>query len=722
MAIRLETLGGVKVFQDGAELIHLPRQRLRCALLVHLAVQRSVARERLLQLLWGDPERSKHTLSQMLYELRQKLGHDCLDPRADQVLVGSEVTSDAVEFADAVTDGRLDEAALLYRGAFLEGSPLADTYEFELWAESERTRLASLYRECQRTRLNYLERRGHLGETIAAARRWVLADPMEDEAHLRLIRLLARSGQRNEALRQYEEYRVRLAAIDQEPLESIAKLVEELRSGSMPIEDLAGLPASTSATLRARTGIVVLPIRNISDDPSRDYFCAGLAEEITHALGSVPGLRVVPRTSARAVAGPDVSAADAALQLGVTHALEGSVRFDQDRFRVKIALIDSATDTELWSGRFDDVLGSASTLDLQDRIAGDVLRELGPFIGDAERKPRPVPVPLAGKRHRRGDTRNPDAHVLFLRGRHAWYTRTLKGLETALELFEQAVRLDPDYARAHAAIADVHCVLGGSDYSTRPPQDLYPRAREAAERALELEPDLAEGHAALGNYFFNYEWDWSQAEEHLVRAIDLSWGYSGARQWYSNFLMVCGREDEAIAEATLALELDPRSVFLASSLGRHFQLMRNPRRAVEQYRRALEQDPSFASAQCGLAIAELQAGNVQPARERLERLASAAPGTPFVESLLGYVLGVCGESALARSVVQRLKATPHYLPPELVAVTYVGLGEMERALDWLDKAFAIRSQAVTLLKQEPIFDPLRGNPRFGAMLHKVGLA
>jgi serine/threonine-protein kinase len=503
-------------------------------------------------------------------------------------------------------------------------------------------------------------------------------------------------------------------------VEAITKLVDELRRGAVPVEELPGVPPTTSATLKAKMGIVVLPIRNLSDDDSREYFCAGLAEEIRHALGRVLGIRVVPRTSAIAVSRQsDVSAAEAAKALGVTHALDGSARFDGDRFRVQITLIEAASDSTIWSGRFDDEVASTSVLDLQDRIAAEVLNELARVVGPA---PGARPLSAPTRRQRRGDTSNPEAHVLFLRGRHAWYNRTLQGLETALDHFGRAVRLDPEYARAHAAIADVHCVLAGTDYSTRSPQDLYPKARAAAERALELEPDLAEGHAAMGNYYFNFEWDRAKAEEHLTRAIDLNWGYSGARQWYSNFLMACGREDEGVAEATLALELDPRSVFLSSSLARHYQLMRNARRAVEQYHRALDLDAHFPSAHFGMAIAELQAGEPRAASVRLRTLNERLPDAPIVLGLLGYVLGALGEDAEARSLVQRLKAIRGYCPPEIVAVCYIGLGEHDRALKWLEDALAVRSQAATLLKMEPIFDPLRANPRFEAMLRKVGFA
>jgi TolB-like protein/Tfp pilus assembly protein PilF len=726
MAIRVETLGGVRVVQDGGELVKLPRQPLRCALLVYLAIERKATRVRLAELFWPErpSDRARRMLSQMLYELRQSLGTDWVDTSIDRLVADERLTTDVGDMLRSVERGDTSRATAAYRGRFMGGFTLADAPAFSRWVEDQRVRLAAIYREAQLANVDRLVAAGEAPRALAAARRWVLADPLDDEAQQRLIGLLARGGLRNEALRQYDDYRDRLAAIDAEPLPSIAALVDELKSGSLPLEVSDDVAMHSGQQLEASTGVVVFPIVNLAEDDAKQYFCDGLAEEIMNVLGRIPGLRVVPRTSAFAFVNPGVRVGAVVRELGVSHALKGSVRFAEDRYRIRIALIEGATEAELWQDQFQGALGSQDVFDLQDQIAGKVFEALGERLGlhvdEDAREARPA-HPSRGDL--RGETRDPEAHALFLRGRHAWFGRSIPDLEQALHLFQLATRADPAYARAHAGIADVHLVLGGLDYATRPPKDLYAMAKEATDTALELDPDLAEAHAAMGNYLMSFAWDWEGAGDRFRTAISLNPGYSTARQWYSNYLMSLGHEDEAVAEATLALELDPRSAFLSSTLARHYQLMRQPERAAEQFRHALELAPHLASARIALALAELQSGHidlclsiVQAVADRTER------DIPLLLGLHAYACAAAGDQTQALRLVQRLKATPApYLPPEYVAFGYIGLGDYERSLDWLERALEARSPTLTLLKVEPLFDPLRGHPRFMGLLEQVGL-
>jgi TolB-like protein/Tfp pilus assembly protein PilF len=509
-------------------------------------------------------------------------------------------------------------------------------------------------------------------------------------------------------MRQFDEYESRLASIGFEPVDSAKEVIAKLRSGTQKVDLAPSANAATSAAVKAKVGVVVFPIgaEKESDD---QYLYEGLVEEVTNMLGQASDLRVVPRESAFARRPRESGSSETARRLGVTHAVEGRTRVVNGERRLQLKLIDAEREIELWSDDSPASLTPSDVFALEDRIAERVLSTLG---RQSDARPKPV---------RRPETSVPEAHALYLRGRHAWFTRTREGLHRALELFQDAVRLDPRYARAYAGIADAYSVMNGHEFTVAAPADLYLPARAAAERALEVNPHLSEAHAALGCYRFNYEWDWAGAEESFLRAIDLNPGYSSARQWYSNLLMCLKREDEAIAEATLALELDPRSAYLSSSLGRHFQLMRQPHRALEQYHRALEMDPAFPSAHMGLALAELQTGRVELAIERLERM--TGPGrspAPVAHAILAYALGIAGEDKRATSIVQRIKATSDYLPCENVALGYIGLGELDRALEWLEKALKLRSQAMILLNVEPIFDPLRHEPRFVKLLETVG--
>lgn len=350
MALHLETFGGLRVIQDGGERSELPRQKIRCALLLYLAVERNAARERLIEIFWPspEPERARRTLSQMVYELKQDLGQDWIEARNEQLIVTDRLTADANEFVEMVQSGHAGDATALYRGPFLGSIQLAESSEFRLWAEGRRTRFAALYHDAQATDVARLVAADDVSGAITAAGRWVSADPTDDDAQYHLIDLLKRSGFRNRAVRQYEDYKERLAAIEAEPLPAVTELVEKLKSGTLTIDVPKDLGVGSGRVLEAKTGVVVLPILNLSEDDTKQYFGDGVAEEITHVLGRVRGLRVVPRTSALAFDQPGVRVGAAIQALGVTHALKGSVRFSGEQYRIRVALVKGASEEELW--------------------------------------------------------------------------------------------------------------------------------------------------------------------------------------------------------------------------------------------------------------------------------------------------------------------------------------------------------------------------------------
>jgi TolB-like protein len=718
MALRLETLGGLRVLLHDTDRPALTRQYLRCGLLVHLAVERRVPREKVLSLLWPEraPERARHALSQMLYELRRDLGGDWVTLEGDVVTAADDLTTDAIEFRVAIASGDTG-AVRIYRGPFLDAVRLADTPEFETWVELRRGEFSQSFRDMSRSITERLKGTGRLRDALAAARRWALAEPLDEEAQHGLIELLARSGLRNEALRLYEEYRGRLGVLGVDPGEMLAALVGEVRSGSLMDRSSASLHTS-APQLEAPAGVVVLPFEDMSPGGTHGHFCDGLAEEIISGLSRVRGLRVVPRTSAFAFRGTRI--AEAATALGVSHAVEGSARFSNGNYRVTVRLIDAGAEEELWQDQLGGTLASEDVFSVQERIAEAVTHALRDVIAPASSG---APHALEPRREppARRPTSNADAYQLYLRGRQAWYLRTPQALWDSLELFERATGADAEYAQAHAGIADVYSLMGAFDYALLPPSEAYPKARDAAERSLALDPTLASAHATLGNIHVSFDWDLEAGEARYRTAIDLDPGYSIARQWYSTLLLYRGYEDEALTQAALALELDPRSAYVSSHLARLFQLLRQPQRAAEQYRHALTIDPGFLTAHLGLALAELSLRNPERCLERLGALSQQLGGElPLVKALWGYALGVCGRTGEARGVCQALKATAaRYLPPEYVAMVYLGLGEADRAFGWLERAFEARSQVVTLLAVDPMLDPVRNRPEFLALLARA---
>ncbi len=530
------------------------------------------------------------------------------------------------------------------------------------------------------------------------------------------------------AIHHYETYcrRLEAAELDAEPREDTKALVQALREGhgSVPVngED----EFREASVLRADQGVAVLPLLDLSQDRSKAYFCEGVAEEIISVLGTAEGLRVTPRTTAFALSEAGVKVGEVAQRLGVTHLVEGSAKFKGSRYRVTVCLLDTRLETPVWQDQFNGSLETSDAFELDENVATcvlDALRTRVPSAVPPQEKPRSEekPPPPSGRRSVTLEPQtDPAAYVAYLKGRHAWFGRTVHGLQGALETFGECVRLDPRYARAHAAISDAYNLLGAFDYGVMPPDEAYPKVLEAARTSLELDPDLAQGHAALGNALMSYEQDFAGAEEAFRTAIELESTYSPARQWYSTLLVIDGREDEALSQAALALELDPWAPFLAGNLARIYRFLGEPERAAEQFRHSIEiSKEQFLPAFLGLALCEVQCGQPLEGLAVLDEVRSRVGDQMFMlEALRGHALARAGRLEDARRVAVALKKARlrHYVPDEYLAIVYLGTEEYGRAIECLLRAKEARSQAIMLLGVEPLVAPLRGEPGFAALL------
>jgi tetratricopeptide (TPR) repeat protein len=417
--------------------------------------------------------------------------------------------------------------------------------------------------------------------------------------------------------------------------------------------------------------------------------------------------------------------AEAAERLGVTHLVEGSAKFRGNRYRVTVRLLDMQLDSPVWQDQFNGSLDTSDAFELEESVATCVLEALRSRLPSSAEPRVERGAPSNGQAARKRAARmepqtDPAAYVAYLKGRHAWFSRTVRGLKESLETFRECVRLDPRYARAHAAIADAYNLLGAFDYGVMPPGEAYPRALEAARTSLELDADLAQGHAALGNALMSYERDFAAAEEAFRTAIELEPTYSPARQWYSTLLVVDRRNDEALSQAALALELDPWAPFLAGNLARIYRFIGEPERAAEQFRHSIEiSKGQFLPGFLGLALCEVQCGRPVEGLAILDEVRARVGDQMFIlEALRGYALARSGRLDDARRVAVELKKARvrHYVPDEYFAVIYVGTGEYERAIDALRKADEAGSQVIMILGVEPLVAPLRGEPAFGALL------
>jgi tetratricopeptide (TPR) repeat protein len=333
-------------------------------------------------------------------------------------------------------------------------------------------------------------------------------------------------------------------------------------------------------------------------------------------------------------------------------------------------------------------------------------------------------APEADARLARARPVRPESYQDYLRGRYFLNRRTEAALRQALGYFRRAVAADPDYAPAHSGLADCYWSLGASSVvGGLPPRQAMPEAKAAALKALEIDGTLAEAHASLANVHLLYDWDLSASEKEYKRALDLDPDYTASHHWYSHCLLPLGRTEESLAESRRALELEPLNLVINVHLGWHYLYARQYDQAIEQFRRALELDPTFPQAQRYAAWGFLQKGRHEEAIAALRAALSGLGRPPEVEAELGYARAVAGRRAEARAVLEGLSqpSSSRYVSPYSVALVHAGLGDRDQALAWLDKAYADRSDYMVYLGLEPMLDSLRSDPRFGALVRRVGL-
>ncbi|MEM7313278.1 MAG: tetratricopeptide repeat protein, partial [Planctomycetota bacterium] len=311
-------------------------------------------------------------------------------------------------------------------------------------------------------------------------------------------------------------------------------------------------------------------------------------------------------------------------------------------------------------------------------------------------------------------TQSRAAHEAYVRGRYFWHQRSTigtGGLGLAVKHFKQAIDHDPLYAQAYTGLAECYAV--SNVYTGRLDQKSFPRARAAAKKALELDDKIHEAHATLAFVKFYYEWDWKGAEKGYQRAIELNPNHATTRQWYAELLYFSQRFDESIAQLKKAAELDPLSPVIESQLGTPYLFRRDYKQARHEYEKAASHHPDAAILLYGLAVCEMKAGNLEEALKYYQKQ-EFLPGQ-------AYVLGMLDRKEEARAILSRLEAAqPHAYFPYHLALIHIGLGEHEKAVEWLQTAFAQKDEHIVWLLVDPHLDPIRGRPEFTQLLKKVG--
>ena len=448
--------------------------------------------------------------------------------------------------------------------------------------------------------------------------------------------------------------------------------------------------------------IVVLPFVDMAPGHDQEYFCDGLAEELTNGLAQLPGCRVVARTSAFAFKGRSIDVREIGRQLNVSTVLEGGVQRDGDRLRITVQLIDAESGVHVWSHRFDCT--NADLFAVEDETVSAVVAALRVRMIEG-REPSVI----------QGRTADPEAHDLYLRGRFLSARRSADALAEAARHFQGAIDRDRGYAAAHAAIAECHAVA--AFMLLQRPSDAYPRARASAERALALAPDLADAHAVLGHELGMYEWRWREAEEHFRQAIALNPGHAMARVWYSHLLDAFGRFQDAIAQLERACECDPLAPTVRMSLGLGRYHAGDVGQAVSQYLKVLELAPSFLLARFQLGRAYGVLGRLE---EAAEQQAKAAPAVPIALAFLASVQRRLGRIEQADASLAQLDdlSRTRYIGPFTRSCAY--LWEPEQ-VTWLTRAFDEHEGQVPMLNVDPGAAHLRRNPVFRALLDRLGL-
>jgi len=453
--------------------------------------------------------------------------------------------------------------------------------------------------------------------------------------------------------------------------------------------------------------VAVLPFLNLSADPENEYFADGITEDVIAHLSKIRALKVISRTSVMAFKQREQSLKEIGARLDAAALLEGSVRRVGDRVRIVAQLIDAETDRHLWAETYDRQLTDVFAIqtDVALHIASALKAELS-----HDEKTRLYKEPTADLQ----------AYQLYLQGRHCYLRYTEEGSRKGLEYFEQAIAQDPDYALAYAALAMAYTELG--ETGALRPDEAYARAKAASAKALALDSGLGEAHCMLAFIKAVCDFDWVGAEEEFKRALALTPNSADTYDLYGRMCLALERNDEALAMEQRAQELDP----LAHRADVARALLRAGRydEALQAATRATELDPHYARAHATLGWAYLKKGITEQGVAELETAVSLSPGDTLWLAQLGQAYGTVGNVARAREVLRQLEELSgrRFVSPYHMALVYTGLGEQERAIDWLERAYEGRSGPIYSVKGSFLFAALHDHPRFVALLRRLNLA
>jgi eukaryotic-like serine/threonine-protein kinase len=454
--------------------------------------------------------------------------------------------------------------------------------------------------------------------------------------------------------------------------------------------------------------LAVLPFANVSGDPEGEYLSDGITRSLINNLASVPKLRVMAQSTVFRYKGQDMDPQLIGRELAVRAVLTGTIIESSGLMRIGAELVDVATGSQLWGAQYDRKPGDI--FEVQDEISNEISGKLRLQLTRAEKK-------QLTKRY----TENADAYRLYLQGRHYWNRWTEEGFYKAIEYFQRAVEVDPSYALAYAGVADSYVLLGWNSYLSA--KEAFPKGKAAALTALKLDPDLAEAHASLAALLWLHNWEWKEAEKEFKRSLELGPTYATANHWYGEYLMTMGRHTEARSRMKIGRELDPLSLIINVAAGWAFYFAGRYEEAVDQLRRTAELDPNYPVTYWILGLLFRKIGRYELAIGEGEKGVKLSGGSPLMRAALAHTLGAAGRTEEARQILEELTelAKEKYVAPYFFAGIHIGLGENDRAMEYLQRSCEEHSHWLIYLHLDPSMEGLRDDPRFQVLLRRVGL-
>ena len=722
--LEIHLLGPFRIHVDSKAVDerHFARRKPKLLIkLLALQPHHQLHREQVIEMLWPDaaPDSGNNNLHKTIHMARHAL-EPSLKTAADSHFIitqSQQVLLRAPQKLWIDVDAFEEQAARAFKsndpGVFetaldLYDGPLLIEDLYEDWATSRREQLRELHQGLLGELARIFESKGDYQASIERLKQVLDDDETNEEVHRRLMRLYALTGNRHQAIRQYQQCAEAIRReMEAEPDSITTNLHREIESGRLqPLAAVAdaGHPTRDQSTIES---IAILPLANLSRDATMEYLSDGIAENIINRLAQLPGLRVMAWGTVVNYKGKEFTPHELGRDLGVRAVMMGRVLEVGERLAVKIELIDVADGSQLWGGEYNRA--RSEIFAVQEDIALEISEKLRLKLTGAEKQ-------RLSERH----TENIEAYHAYLKGRYYWNKRSTDWLKRGVEQFQQAISLDPGYASAYAGLSDSYTLLVVREAIS--PQEGFAKAKAAASMALRIDDTFGAAHASLGHAML-HNWEWQPAAAELRRAIRINPGYPSARHWYSEFLTATGQCEESINELRLAGELDPLSLIISADLGRALYYGRLYDQVIEQENRTLEMDADFWLSYINRGRSYMQKGMFVEAMSDLLKACELSAGNTEAQSFLAFTYAATGQKDKAREILRELdeRSVNGYVPPFHLAIVHAGLGETDLAFECLERAFNKHAVDLFTLKVEPMLDGLRADARFSDLVRRVGL-